>query len=221
MRGMVLTQLNPVRRHVVDILRHEIFSLSFAPGEKLVERQLCELTGASRTALREGLRQLEAEGLVEIVPNRGPMIPNLTIEQVGDIYEMRICLETLLVQKAALAASGHDIAKLRKIRDQVHDAIRRQKRLELIEAKKAYYDWLMIICNNEEVTLTMRRLLGRCGLIWPKIATTDANAAEGNIEEFDRIIEAICAHEPEQAAVAVKTHLDTAQNLLVTFLHKI
>jgi Transcriptional regulators len=75
-----MSDTRPVRQQVVDFLRDEILALRFTPGEKLVERRLCEMTGASRTALREGLRQLEAEGLIEIIPNRGPIVPKLNTE---------------------------------------------------------------------------------------------------------------------------------------------
>ena len=63
-----------VRERTVDSLRTAILSQFFKPRDRLVERELCELTGVSRTSVREALRQLESEGLVEMVPQRGPIL---------------------------------------------------------------------------------------------------------------------------------------------------
>src|ERR1700760_466339 len=84
----------PLRQQVVDILRDAITSCLFEPGGKLTERVLCERLGVSRGTLREGLRQLEAEGLVRIVPNRGPMVTALTETEASECYALRAFLES-------------------------------------------------------------------------------------------------------------------------------
>ena len=208
----------PVRNCVVDVLRREILSLRFAPGQKLVERDLCELTGASRTALREGLRQLEVEGLVEIVPNRGPLVPDLSPGQAQDIYEMRICLERHLAGQAALRANGREILALKGIRERVIRAIGQQDRIALTDAKVAYYDWLLAIGDNEEIDLSMRRLLGRSSLIWPKLVTTNPLMAEDSATEFGEIVDAISEHDERRAAAAAEVHLQSALKAVLEHL---
>jgi len=70
-------------------LRKAILSFHFKPGEKLTERELCELTGVSRPLMREALRDLEAQGLISNVPHRGPAAAMLTRDDARDIYEVR------------------------------------------------------------------------------------------------------------------------------------
>ena len=82
-----------VQRETVDKLRLAIFSGLFQPGSRLIESQLCTQLGISRPSLREALRSLEAERLIEIVPNRGPSIPALSWEVATAIYEVRELLE--------------------------------------------------------------------------------------------------------------------------------
>src|SRR5258708_2145940 len=91
-----------VQQQAVEKLRAAILAGVFKPGDRLVEADLCRRTGVSRPSLREALRSLESEGLIIIVPNRGPQIPILTWEQAEQIYQVRALLEG---EAAALCAN--------------------------------------------------------------------------------------------------------------------
>src|SRR4029077_9690837 len=82
-----------LRERVVEILRSAIRRGQFAPGERLTERKLGMLVGVSRTVIREALRQLEADGLVDNIPYRGPSVAVYSREQVIEIYDVRNALE--------------------------------------------------------------------------------------------------------------------------------
>src|SRR5688500_13786589 len=90
-----------VQQQAVERLRAAILAGVFKPGDRLVEADLCARLGVSRPSVREALRSLEAEGLVNIVPNRGPQIPVLTWQQAEEIYQVRALLEG---EAAALCA---------------------------------------------------------------------------------------------------------------------
>ena len=80
----------PLRQSVTESIRYAIAVGHFKGGDRLPERSLCEMTGVSRTLVREALRQLESEGLIEVVPNRGPIVARITIKQAEDIYQVRM-----------------------------------------------------------------------------------------------------------------------------------
>src|SRR5262247_14034 len=82
-----------LRQQVLEVLRSAILNFQFKPGDRLIERELCELTGVSRTSVREALRHLESEGLVESLPNKGPIVATLDLRQAGQIFEVRAALE--------------------------------------------------------------------------------------------------------------------------------
>src|SRR5450631_2619119 len=84
---------SPLRQQVVEILRKAITECVFEPGGRLIERELCEMLGVSRTTLREGLRQLHAEGLLDLAPNKGPTIPILSLKEAASVYAVRAELE--------------------------------------------------------------------------------------------------------------------------------
>src|SRR5882672_4452774 len=82
-----------LRQQVLEVLRGAILNFQFKPGDRLIERELCEMTGVSRTSVREALRHLESEGLVQNLPNKGPMVATVTGEEAREIFEVRRVLE--------------------------------------------------------------------------------------------------------------------------------
>jgi DNA-binding transcriptional regulator YhcF (GntR family) len=85
----------PLRQQVVDRLRAAVIAGDLAPGQRLTERELIDRVGVSRTVIREALRQLESEGLVETVPNKGPVVRALSRAEAVDLYRIRASLEAL------------------------------------------------------------------------------------------------------------------------------
>ena len=90
-----------VLESAVETLRNAIVIGHFKPGERLVEAEMCAAIGISRASLREALRRLQAERLVDIIPNRGPVIPVMTWAGAEEIFQVRLLLEP---EAAALAA---------------------------------------------------------------------------------------------------------------------
>jgi GntR family transcriptional regulator, trigonelline degradation regulator len=101
-----------LRDRVVDVVREAILRGSLAPGRRLTERELGELTGVSRTSLREALRHLQAEGLVESSASRGLRVAVLTPEVVGHLYDVRAALEPAAVELFVRSATVEQIAAL-------------------------------------------------------------------------------------------------------------
>src|SRR3954447_2534975 len=88
-----------VRSMVAQKLREAIMSGTFKPGQRLIERELCELAGVSRPSIREALRLLEADGLVTIIPNRGVVVSKISFEEAEQIYAARALLEGYVVRE--------------------------------------------------------------------------------------------------------------------------
>jgi DNA-binding GntR family transcriptional regulator len=99
----------------LERLRALILTGEYGPDERLVEEQLAERLGVSRTPVRQALTMLEAEGLVEIAPNRGATVCSFSVEDVWDIYDLRAVLEGHAARRAAGRIERDELARLREL----------------------------------------------------------------------------------------------------------
>lgn len=130
----------PVREQVLEVLRGEIVEGRLAPGQRLTERELTEMLGVSRTVLRESLRQLESEGLVSLIPNKGPVVRALTIEEARELYRIRESLEGLAARLFAERLDPSQIARLEQAFAQVERAYQSNAPSAVLAAKNTFYD---------------------------------------------------------------------------------
>src|SRR5512146_1240513 len=102
--GQVERVAAPLREQVSDLLRREIVSMRLQPGQRLVERELIERIGVSRTTVREALRELAAEGLVTTIPQKGAIVAIPSPKEAAEVYEVRALLEGLAASEFATNA---------------------------------------------------------------------------------------------------------------------
>lgn len=207
----------PVRQMIVDTLRQAIFELRFRPGEHLVERELCELIGVSRTSLREALRQLEGEGLVEIVPNKGPRVFMPTLDQAREIYEAREVLESHAGGVAAERASEADIRALKRVPKRLAAAIRANDRMGVIEAKAEFYATVLGCGGNREIAEILRKLIGRLTLVWPTMIVRSSES-ERVIAEVEGMVAAVAARDSDRARATFAEHIRSAHRMTADFI---
>jgi DNA-binding GntR family transcriptional regulator len=99
----------------LERLRALILTGEYGPEERLVEEQLAERLGVSRTPIRQALTMLEAEGLVELAPNRGATVRSFSVADVWDIYDLRAVLEGHAARRAAGRIGGEELGRLREL----------------------------------------------------------------------------------------------------------
>ncbi|KAB1649191.1 GntR family transcriptional regulator [Pseudoclavibacter endophyticus] len=102
----------PLREQVIDVLTQAIIENRLRAGQRLVERELVESLGVSRTTVREALRELATQGLVDVVPQRGAVVASPTYDEARDLYEVRASLESLIVARFVEKADDEQVARL-------------------------------------------------------------------------------------------------------------
>ncbi|MGQ7793412.1 GntR family transcriptional regulator [Faunimonas sp. B44] len=139
----------PLRRQVVDALRFSIVSGRLAPGARLVERELIDRMAVSRTVIREALRQLESEGLIDVVPNKGAVVRKLTLDEAKDLYSIRAVLEGLA---ARLFVENADEGARRQLEDALEATIQAYDQGDpnsILETKNRFYEVLFRGARSE------------------------------------------------------------------------
>lgn len=160
---MVEKRAAPLRRDVVDALRKAIIEGRLAPGSRLIERELIDLTGVSRTVIREALRQLESESIIETIPNKGPIVRQLTRGEAEDLYAIRSVLEGLAARMFVANASSEDIAALKGALDRTIDAYRTGPPEIIKKVKNEFYAILFAGAGSETLSSMISMLHAR---IW-------------------------------------------------------
>jgi DNA-binding GntR family transcriptional regulator len=137
---------------VLDELRQSIISGRLNPGDRLIERELISMMGVSRTVIREALRQLESEGLVAIIPNKGPVVRALTVEEARDLYAIRAVLEGLAARLFVENATDAEVEKLENALGAVGDAYDGGDPARILEAKNRLYDVIFEGARSETLS---------------------------------------------------------------------
>lgn len=201
----------PVREQVLDVLREAILSFRFKPGQRLIERELIDSTGVSRTTIREVLRELAAEGLVTTVPQKGAIVVTPTAQEATELYELRGVLEGHLVKRFVENATDAQVAALRRAFTQLETAVGRgADTLALLKAKDRLYDLLAKGAGNNELRATLARLHARVSLL----RATSLNSSEARpaemLTEMRDLVEAIEARDAAAAQRAGLRHVQRA-----------
>lgn len=207
----------PLRHGVTDSIRNAIAIGYFKSGERLPERTLCEMTGVSRTLVREALRQLESEGVIEVLPHRGPIVAILTPEKAEGVYQVRAELEGLASELFARRASDRD----RKNLTLAFEALRRSGTssdpLARLTAKNQFYDCLIEGSGNEALGITLRMLNSRVMLLRATSLRAPGRMSQ-SLAELQELLDALMAGDGRAARQAARRHVRKAAAVALELL---
>ena len=141
----------PLRDVVFHTLRQAILRGELKPGERLMEIQLANKLGVSRTPIREAIRKLELEGLVLMIPRRGAEVAQITEKSLRDVLEVRRALEELAVQLACMRMTAEGIRKLWQAASEFEDVLGDEDITVVAEADVAFHDVIYLATDNERL----------------------------------------------------------------------
>ena len=192
----------PLRQQVLTVLRDAIIDGRLAPGQRLTERELTTRLGVSRTVLRESLRQLEAEGLINLIPNKGPVVRALTAREARELYRIREMLEGLAARLFAENADAARLAALDAALAEVVAAYEAQDPKVVIAAKNRFYKAMHAGADSGTLREMLATVLARIwrwrtiGLSHPDRAPTRSEESVANLRA---VVEAIRGHDGASA----------------------
>ncbi len=201
-----------LRQQVLEGLRDAIVSGQLPAGKRLTERELIETMDVSRTVIREALRQLEAEHLIEVIPNKGPVVRGLTRDEAEDLYRIRAVLYGLAARIFVEQSDDAGMANLEVALQSVIKAYDSKDAETVLDAKTVFYDVIMSGTGSETLTSMLATLQARIwqwrslGLKHPR--RSDERSSE-SIENLKQIVAA--AKRKDADAVEELTRREASQ----------
>lgn len=196
----------PLAERVATRLRDLIVQDELKPGERIRERELAERLAVSRTPLREALKGLAAEGLVELSPNRGATVADPTLREIRDLLEVLGGIEGLAGELAATRAGNEELAEIRALHHEMLAAYARKDRLAYFKVNQAIHGAVVAASANSALQDVHRRLNARLYRVRYRsnLRNTRWHTA---IEEHDSMLEALETRDAKRLAAIMRAHL--------------
>ncbi len=199
----------PLRQQVAENIREAIAVGRLVAGSRLVERDLCEMTGVSRTLVREVLRQLETEGLIEVIPNKGPIVARISERQAREVFQLRAELEGLASQLFAELATDAQMLALQNAFVALRESYASGNAVKMLAAKSRFYDCLVEGSGNETLGSVLRQLHARA-MVLRGTSLSQPGRTLASEREIAVLMEAIARRDGPAARKASMAHIHLA-----------
>lgn len=207
---VTMNEYLPLRDVVFNTLRRAILRGELKPGERLMEIQLANKLGVSRTPIREAIRKLELEGLVLMIPRKGAEVAEITEKNLRDVLEVRCALEELAVQLACDRIDREELGKLQAAADHFRDVLDSDDITLIAQADEAFHDVIFTATNNGrliQLLNNLREQMYRYRLEYIK----DADKRQVLMVEHEHILNALKGRNLSEAKLAAREHIDNQE----------
>ena len=204
---VIMNEYLPLRDVVFNTLRKAILRGELKPGERLMEIQLANKLGVSRTPIREAIRKLELEGLVLMIPRKGAEVAQITEKNMQDVLEVRKALEELSVQLACERITPEQVEEMKMAAEDFRKVLKSGDVTKIAEADVKFHDIIFAATNNQRlITLlnNLREQMYRFRVEYLK----QKECYPQLLEEHDKLIALISGGEVEEACELMGCHID-------------
>ncbi len=214
-----LDSYKPLRELVLEAIREAIKNGTLQPRERLMEIQLADELGVSRTPVREALRKLELEGFIVMVPRKGAYVSDLTMKDVADVFEIRAALEGLAGALAAERITEDELEAMERMLVEKGEAISLNDIEKLVAVDTKFHEAMYMASRNERLSniiSNLREQIQRFRLT----SLSVPGRKEDSLKEHREILEAIQARDIQLAKHLAQEHIENAENVLIDSLKK-
>lgn len=216
---VTMNEYLPLRDVVFNTLRQAILRGELKPGERLMEIQLANKLGVSRTPIREAIRKLELEGLVLMIPRRGAEVAEITEQNLRDVLEVREALEELSVKLACEHATQAQIEEMKQAAQVFKESLSGDDVTRIAEADVAFHDAINMATDNQkliQILNNLREQMYRYRMEYLK----DRQSHSVLVREHEEILNALCARDAEKALNVTITHIERQRDHILNLLTK-
>lgn len=209
-----LDNYKPLRDVVFENLRTAILEGNLKAGQRLMEVQLAEQLGVSRTPIREAIRKLELEGLVVMLPRKGAYVANMSFKDLIDVLEIRASLEGLAAFLAAERRRDEDIEELERVAKEFETSVREADIDNVLKKDVEFHEKIFLMANNKKLYQLITSL-------WEQVHrfrvtyVSNYDASLSLVDEHKRILEAVKSGDSELAKKYATEHIEIAEQFFM------
>jgi len=190
---------------LVTYIKQQILDGALNPGDRIVETKLAKDLGISQTPVREAIRQLSGEGILNIVPNKGPVVRSLDMKDVFEIYSIRSMLEGLAIRLTTQKASQEDILKLSDFYNQMQEKLR-DDNVDSLQSDSQYIHRSIIQLADHALLTSMYQSIFFKILLTNRIMG-NISTKEKEVEQHGELIDALMRRDPNHAEAVMRKHI--------------
>jgi len=209
----------PLRDVIFNTIREAIIAGELKPGERLMEVQLAEKMGVSRTPVREAIRKLELEGMVEMIPRKGAHVAEVSVKDIMDVLEVRASLDGLATSLAATRITPDEIKELKHVYSQFVTNVEKENVNGTIKKDVEFHDVIYRASRNEkliQISNNLKEQVQRFRVIYLK----GFGSTKDVIREHEQIIEAITTNDSELALKIAYEHIKKQEDTIIKALKR-
>lgn len=208
----------PLRDVVFNTLRDAILTGKLVPGERLMENQLAEKLGVSRTPVREALRMLELENLVELVPRKGAQVLDMGEKDIVNILEIRSALEGLATSLACKKMSKEALQQLKNMETEFEHAVAEKEVERFVDIDEDFHDMIFLATENDKLIQMFRNLRIQLYRYRMAQAKSDETSMSTIVAHHRSIIRAIENRDSEEGAALAHSHIKYQTDSILRFI---
>ena len=214
-----LDTYQPLREAVCETLRDAIRKGILEPGERLMEVQLAEELGISRTPVREAIRKLEQEGYVIMMPRRGTYVSDISTNDVKEIFEIRSALESLATGLAARRIEPDELETLQNLLIEIEGYIAKNDMEKIVETDIKFHGLLYQVSRNERLVNIINNLKEQLAR-FRTLSMSYPGRLQETLEEHSEMVEAIANGDVSAARDAAEHHMERAEKTLLKAMRR-
>jgi DNA-binding GntR family transcriptional regulator len=207
-----------LKENALESLRDAITSNTLKPGTRLIERNLCETMGVSRTVVRECIRHLESEHLVVGIPNSGFAVASISDAEVKEIYEIRTLLECAAVKECSKVITPEGIQELYRLHDQIAALLEKDDIKTALSLTKDFYELIFHTAEKHVAWVLVEQLNSRISRLRALTLSSTGRKTAGPKDLYE-MVKALEEHDAEEACDICERHLKEAYEI-ATHLEK-
>lgn len=192
----------------MELIRDQILAGAFKPGQRLGEVELSQTLGVSRSPIREAIRQLAAEGLLNVEPQKGASVPNPDPEQLKELFVVREALEVMAVRLVVESCADSQLEELRRLHDQMK-AVMAEEETPRYPSKEDFHHKIWELSGNRKLLESLERINAQIRLARTMSGWKPQRAVKAH-EEHAQIVECIENRDADKAAELMQLHLRNA-----------